>query len=253
MTTYVVADGIVAKRKPTPAEHELFFGTRLPELIIRFTSGGVDPAGVNTTLKQVSDGVVITESKTVVITSPKPKREQPDKFEYLKSFDVTVPEGYDHATRLDTFRAAHQSEENKEFYFYNDAITDANYAGKATTKLTAGRQFTVKVFGITERVTSEDCLAKLRSEKAVLVGAHGASLAYEQKKDELPKGKWSVSFDEKKALWRDSDGDRGVPSVRAYSGGDFRFDLGRWEGDWGSGNVLLCFCDKLSDSMALDA
>ncbi len=79
---------------------------------------------------------------------------------------------------LDTFRATHQNEENKEFYFYNDAITDANYAAIATTKLTPGRKFLVKVFGITERVSSDDCLAKIKVEKGTLVGAQGASLAY---------------------------------------------------------------------------
>lgn len=169
-----------------------------------------------------------------------------NRFELLKSFDVTVPEGYDHGTRLDTFRVAHQSEENKEFYFYNDAITDANFAAKATTKLVAGRQFTVKVFGIIERVTSDDCLAKLRFEKAVLVGAQGASLAYEQKKDELPKGKWSVSFDEKKALWQDEGGRHRVPRVNAYSDGDFGFGLGGFGYPFHSDGVLLCFCDKES-------
>lgn len=168
-----------------------------------------------------------------------------DRFQFLKSFEVTVPEGYDHATRLDTFHATHQSDK-EEFYFYNDAITDANFAAKATTKLVAGRKFTVKVFGITERVSSEDCLAKLRSEKAILVGAQGASLTYEQKKDELPKGKWSVSFDEKKALWRDPGGDHRVPHLYAFSGGDFDFGLVHFEDDWSSDYVLLCFCDKES-------
>ena len=166
-----------------------------------------------------------------------------NRFQFLKSFEVTVPEGYDHATRLDTFRAAHQNKKNKEFYFYNDAITDANFAAKATTKLTAGRKFHVKVFGITERVTSEDCLAKLRSEKAVLVGAQGASLAYEQKKAELPKGKWAISFDEKKVLWRGPGGYHRVPIVSASSDGVFDFGLGYFERDWVSGGVLLCFCD----------
>ena len=169
-----------------------------------------------------------------------------NRFELLKSFDVTAPEGYDHATRLDTFRAAHQSEENKEFYFYNDAITDSNYAAKATTKLVPCRQFTVKVFGITERVTSDDCLAKLRREKAILVGAQGCTLVYEQSRNELPKGKWSVSFDEKKALWRDGNGYCRVPYLDMYSDGNLGFYLGNFESGWNSDCVLLCFCDKES-------
>lgn len=240
MTTYVVADGIVAKRKPTTDEWETLLENRVPELIRRYKNGALDPASVNSTLQQVIDGAVITESKTVIIASPKPK---PDKFELLTTFEITVPADYDHATRLDTFRAVHQNEENKEFYFYNDAITDANYAEKATTKLLPGRRFAVKVFGIKKRVTSDECLDKIRLEKGIFTGAQGASLAYEQKKEELPKGKWSISFDEKEALWQGADGYRRVPGFDAGSGGGFGFGLGGFGPDWDSGYVLLCFCD----------
>ena len=139
MTTEVVADGTI-KRKPTAEEHELFFGTRLPELVSRFVSGGVDPEGVNATMKHVSDGAVITESKTVLVTPAKPK---PSKFELRNTFEVVVPENYDHATRLDTFKRDHEL----EFGYYNQALTDANFV-KATTQLTPGRKFTVKVFQI---------------------------------------------------------------------------------------------------------
>src|ERR1700722_15446573 len=42
------------------------------------------------------------------------KRSQPDKhFELITSFEVTVPADYVHATCMDSFRAAHQSETNK--------------------------------------------------------------------------------------------------------------------------------------------
>ena len=40
--------------------------------------------------------------------SAKQNVNQTDKrFKFLKSFKVTVPDDYDHATRLDTFRATH--------------------------------------------------------------------------------------------------------------------------------------------------
>ncbi|MFZ2521923.1 MAG: hypothetical protein WAX44_02380 [Minisyncoccia bacterium] len=249
MTTQVVADGI-AKRKPTVDEMETLLFNRIPDLIRRYKEGGLDPAGVNTTLQMVAEGSIITESKTVVVAPPKPKQ---DKFELLTTFEVTVPEGYNHATHLDTFRAQHQSKENKEFYFYNDAITDANYAAKATTKLTAGRRFLVKAFGIKKTVSSLDCLAKVKAENAVLTGAQGASLVYEERKNELPKGKYYVSFDEKDALWRDPYGYHRVPLVCAYSDDDFRFDLGLFEFDWVSVYVLLCFCDLPSDSSSGEA
>ena len=251
MTTHVVADGIITKRKPTIDEMEVLLVNRIPDLIRRYKEGGLDPLGVNTTLQRVLEGAIITEQKTVIISPPKPK---PDKFELLTTFEITVPADYNHATRLDTFRAVHQNEESKEFYFYNDAITDTNYAGKATTKLTAGRKFLVKAFGIKKTVSLLDCLAKVKAESGVLTGAQGASLVYEQRKDELPKGKYYVSFDEKDALWQGPDGNHRVPNLFAYSGGDFGFALDYFGRDWDSADVLLCFCDlPAGEAQTLDA
>ena len=161
-----------------------------------------------------------------------------DKFELVNTFEIVVPEGYDHFKRLDSFGTEHR----EAFFYYNDAITDKGYA-KATTKLEPGRKLKVKVFQIKKTVTSEDCLAHLRSQKAILVGAHGASLAFEQKKEELPFNRWSASFDKKNALWKDADGHHRVPLVRRHWGSDFRFDLGDFEDDWHDGYCLLCFCD----------
>ncbi|MFA7216682.1 MAG: hypothetical protein WC095_01720 [Candidatus Paceibacterota bacterium] len=162
-----------------------------------------------------------------------------DRFKLVNTFEIVVPEGYDHSKRLDSFGKEHR----KAFYYYNDAITDKNYA-KATTKLEAGRKLKVKVFQIKETVTSEDCMAKLRSEKAILVGAQGASLVWEQKKEELPVNRSSVSFDEKDALWKDAHGYRRVPRVSRRSDGDFRFDLGFFGLGWRDVDCLLCFCDE---------
>ncbi len=166
-----------------------------------------------------------------------------ERFELVNTFEVTVPEGYNHATHLDTFRKAHE----QEFYYYNPAITDKNY-GNATTKLVPGRKFQVKVFQIKETVSSDDCLGFLKSQKAVLVGAQGASLAYEQRKDKLPVDRWSVSFDEKKTLWKDAGGYHRVPDVYRYSDGVFKFHLGSFVADWLDAHCLLCFCDLEPES-----
>lgn len=160
------------------------------------------------------------------------------RFELLNAFELIVPPDYKHADRLDSFKKKHK----KEFYGYNDAITDKNFS-KATTKLVPGRKFKVKIFQITEKVTSENCMDFLKTQNAVLVGAQGASLLYELKKEQLPLGKWSVSFDEKDSLWTDSDGDHGVPGVNRDSDGDWSFHLGDFGGDWGSDVCLVCFCD----------
>ncbi len=160
-----------------------------------------------------------------------------DRFELVDSFDVVVPDGYDHATRLGTFWREH----GEEFDCYNPSITDENYSG-ATNKLVPGRGFRVKVFQIRGVVSSDDCLAHLRSQKAVLVGAQGASLAYEQGKNMLPVNRWSVSFDDKDALLEDPSGWHWVPDVLRHSDGSFRFNLGQFELNWNDGFCLLCFC-----------
>ncbi len=161
-----------------------------------------------------------------------------DRFELVNTFNVIVPEGYDHGTRLDTFGNEHR----KEFAYYNKNITDQNYAN-ATTKLVAGRKFKVKVFQIKGRVSSDDCLNQIRSHKGVLVGAQGMSLAYEQGKEQLPVDRYSVSFDEKEALWKDADGNRRVTLVFRCSDGGFKFRLGLFGGVWIDRCCLLCFCD----------
>lgn len=166
-----------------------------------------------------------------------------NRFVLINTFSIVVPVDYKHTTRLASFSKEHR----KEFYYYNDTLTDANFA-KATTKLEPGRKLKVKVMQIKGTVTSEDCMTYLRSQKAVLVGAQGVSLVYEQKKDELPADRWAASFDEKDSLWEDAAGYHRVPNVGCYSDGDFEFNLGKFESDWRDGSCLLCFCDESSDA-----
>lgn len=163
------------------------------------------------------------------------------RFTLVKTLDIVVPSDYVHPTQLATFKKEYKD----KCYFYNDAITDANF-GKVTTQLTPGRKFKVKVFkqtvaGVT---TSKERMAFLRSQNAVFTGAQGASLVFAQKRQELPKGYWYSSFDEKEALWQDADGYRRVPHVDAYSDGYFVFDLGDFGLEWLDDGCLLCFCDE---------
>ena len=165
------------------------------------------------------------------------KRSQPDnRFELINSFEITVPADYVHATRLTSFGKAHK----KKFYYYNPELTDANFA--KTPALVPGKKFLVKAFQIKGRVTSDDCLTQLKRVKATLIGAQGASLAYEQKKDELTVSRWSLSFDEKDNL-PFVVGYHGVPCVNRYSDGAFVFNLDIFGNDWNDYYVLLAFCD----------
>ena len=190
--------------------------------------GKRDPESVASVLQKIVNG---NPFDTIVVTDK--------RFEQVGEFSVVVPEDYDHATRLAKF----SDEYRKELNYYSDAITDENYS-RATTKLVPGLKFKVKIFQIKEAVTSMDCLEFLKNQRAVLVGAQGASLAYEQGKSELPVNRWSVSFDEKNTLWQGTDGRHGVPCVRRFSADGFGFGLGFFNNDWNFISCLLCFCDE---------
>lgn len=173
--------------------------------------GEIDQATAERWEKEDSSGLKKALAYALLPTLKKPKKTV-EKFFYVKTIQVTVPDDYDHATQLATFR-----EKNYEkFHEYNNQITDENFA-KVTTKLVPGRKYAVKIFGINpgEIAGSDECLAKYREEKALFVGAQGASVVWQENRKDLPKDKWYVSFDEKKALYKVTYDRLRVPRVGA--------------------------------------
>ena len=164
-----------------------------------------------------------------------------DRFELLNSFELTVPEGYNHGTQLAAFSKFAENKSEK-FCLYNNNITDKNYA-KATHRLIPIKTYGVKIFHIKKLVSPEDCLAFLVTQRAIFVGAQGLSLTRQLKKNEFPVGKWIVSLDEKQALWADVIGFHGVPGMYRHLNGVWDFGLGFFEGDYNDDKCLLCFYD----------
>jgi len=172
--------------------------------------------------------------KKKIVSGSKPT----EKFELLVDLGIiTVPDNYVHEKQLGLMN-------RKKFYFFNSDITDKNFP-KPTRIMKPGDKFHVLVYKqvVSGNTTSEERMEFLKKQNAILTGAQGSSLVYEQKHDQLPKGYWYCSFDEKDRLWKDSVGDHRVPYVDVYTDGDFMFNLGYFENDWGSDNRLLCFCD----------
>ncbi len=161
------------------------------------------------------------------------------RFSFLKSFRLTVPANYVHANRLDSFAKTYKT----KFYSYNNNITDENFA-KVSHQLVPGKTYVVRLFGIKkgEVVSSNDCLGVYRANKAYFTGAQGASVVWEYKREELIKGKWHCSFDEK-VNFLFVDGDHRVPDVHAASVGAFYFGLGYFGSGWGGASVLVLLCD----------
>lgn len=166
----------------------------------------------------------------------------PDKFALLADLGtIVVPEDYDHATCLAKFH-----EENKaKFAYYSEALTDANFP-KPSRILKPGDRLRVRAWKqvVPGTTTSEERLAFLAKQKSVHTGAQGATLVFRERRDQLPKGFWYASFDEKKALWKDAVGYPRVPEVDANSHGGFNFFLGNFELVWDDSNAFLSFCDE---------
>lgn len=156
---------------------------------------------------------------------------------------ITVPEDYDHEICLARFAKEHR----KEFYYFNDATTDENFPNPSRI-LKAGDVLHVRAFKqiVSGTTTSEERMAFLKGQNTVFVGAQGLSLVFEQKREELPKGKWYGSFDEPDCLWKAPDGRRWVPGMSARSDGGFRWSLGNFEYVWSDDEAFLCFCDSES-------
>lgn len=179
----------------------------------------------------------LSDKSDVSVASP--------KFALLVDLGIlTVPDDYVHGKQLTAFA----KQNRKNLLYYNDVITDKNFQNP-TRVLKPGDKLRVRAFkqvvgGIT---TSEERMAFLVTQKAIHAGAQGASLVFEKMRDQLPKGKWYASFDEKERLWEGPGGYRGVSSMRARSDGDFEFDLGSFENVWRDGNAFFCFCELTSD------
>ena len=152
---------------------------------------------------------------------------------------IIVPDDFDHRICLTAFR----TECEKQFGHFNPDSTDKNFA-KATVKLTPGRKFRLKLIPIKKGkvVSSDDCLARLKQEKAVLTSAQGLTLVYRQAKDKLSRGKYYPCFDEQENL-PVVDGYRRVPYLGVCSDGVFYWDLGDFADSWNGGVVLVCLCD----------
>lgn len=159
-------------------------------------------------------------------------------FELIKMFPIEVPELYRHEGYLNRFWEQHHT----EFFLYDHEITDENFP-RATAMLTAGRKFFVKMFQPKRAVTTETCLAFLKTQKAVLVGARGIPLVYEVARDRLPVYRQFISFDEEDMLCEGLKGKRLLPVLSQHqTDREFYFYLHSFGGNLSINFILLCFC-----------
>ena len=139
------------------------------------------------------------------------------------------------------------SENGEKLHDYSKGITDENFPNPSRI-LKPGDRVRVRAFHqiVPGTTTSEERMAFLEKQPGnFYAGAQGIVHVFEQKRDQLPKGKWYASFDKKDHLWEEPDGSHGVPHVDADSDGDFHVYLGDLELDWSDDDALLSFSDVI--------
>ena len=175
-----------------------------------------------------------------------------DEFSVLVDLGIiTVPNDYVHKTQLEKF-----DEQNYKdlYYYFRDRIGEDNFPNP-TRILKPGDKLHVRVFEPAwdkVTITLEECLMFLSLQKAVHTGAPGASLVYSQRRDQIEKGKWYCSLDEKDHLWTYSVGHYGVAGIHRNSDDSFWFHLVDFEHVCNHAKAILCFteveCDETEKS-----
>ena len=157
---------------------------------------------------------------------------------------IVVPENYIHGKCLEMFF----KNNHKKLYDYNKEITDANFS-RPSRVLKPGDRLRAKAFKqIVGSTTSEERMAFLSKQRGnVYAGAQGIALVFEQKRDQLPKGKWYSSFDEAKNLLKYSYDYHRLVNLNAYFDGLFELSFGYLEGSWIDRFAFLGFSDFISE------
>lgn len=170
----------------------------------------------------------------------KPEKDVEDKrFELLNTIKLAVPGNYDHNHQLALFK-----EKNIDnFGGYNGCITDDHFS-KVSHHLVPGETCLIKIFGLNQKLKTNECMAFLRSQNVLFVGAQGLSLLRELRPEIFPRVKWMVSLDEYVSLWNEPGGSQPphVPMMGVSESGSWIFQLSTYSNDWGSDSCLLCFC-----------
>lgn len=167
-------------------------------------------------------------------------------FKLLNSFVITVPGNYNHDEQLESLIYG----ESDNIPTNSGRITDKGFA-KVTGKLAPGKSYLIKLFDITAKyVSSEDCLAFLKTQKAILAGAQGLYLVWQQvwkdwsayKQGHVARCGRIVSFDEKSALWEE-DGEAWAPYVQQDFDGNWEMNLHIFDACLTEHDCLIYFCE----------
>lgn len=120
------------------------------------------------------------------------------RFYEHRKFTIKVPTRYRHESQVDNFAKRVRGQKATELL--SPSLTDANFS-RVTDRLQAGKTYEVVFFLVQRDVSSDTCLAFLKSERALLVGAQGLTLVQGLEPGEFPPDSWVYSLDTKANLF----------------------------------------------------
>lgn len=133
------------------------------------------------------------------------------------------------------------------YYYVNSDINSKNFPIPETVE-TEG----YKIVRFDKSFSSQEAIDKIKSKGLRPANIYELALLKDNHPELWLKGQWSsmLAFGN---TWKDAVGDLRVPYMFAFTDGDFLFDLGCWDGVWGAGRCLVCFCDtQSSGTLALE-
>lgn len=132
----------------------------------------------------------------------------------------------------------------KGYYYVNPDITEANFPIPEKIETENWR-----IIRPSKSFSSQEALDMIKEKGCRPANLYELALFKQNYPKEFILYERILAFGQ---LWQDSIGRHGVPRVRAYSDGDFRFGLGDFARVWRDYYAFLCFCNlKTSDTKAL--
>lgn len=120
-----------------------------------------------------------------------------------------------------------------EGYYVNSDLTSENFPKPDIIETTGA-----KIIKMEKSFSSQEALDEIKRQGCRPANAWELAKWANEHGEEMDKETWIVALGQ---IWKDSDGDHGVPFVYRHSDGDFRFNLGYFEGPWDGGGCLLGF------------
>lgn len=156
---------------------------------------------------------------------------------------ILIPLDYNPETQVDKFFEKYSSLPTTDYY--HPELISENFR-KTSDMLIPGEKYSIKMFPFLRKdVSSEEAINRLQAEpRNVFAGVQGLTLLYEYAPEIFPIGKWTVSFDHKKSLWKDIKKRYRVPGIYRFHDNKRTFNLGNFEISWNTQNILLCFCHE---------